>query len=244
MEFEPLSVNFSFLLLFRFPFSRSIWSEFRFYELMSLQWENFSEWSCGRLVQEGGGLGDSEAEEPRGGCWWCLHCFGAALVTFFFQKVYCWCDEHLKKKKNYGIKLINILEAYFYLISFFFCLKYAKDAHGTRHRLYTPRFWDGRSFCCPILVLISCSNILYVNVKLGTGCFCAEVEPISTYLDFGEREFLVADERGYEYLLYKMAEDFLFTSEGKILDSRLKLNKVRKKRENIFVFLLKKLTFS
>ncbi|OAY39978.1 polyamine oxidase 1 isoform X2 [Manihot esculenta] len=53
----------------------------------------------------------------------------------------------------------------------------------------------------------------------------AEVEPISTYVDFGEREFLVADERGYEYLLYKMAEDFLFTSEGKILDTRLKLNK-------------------
>ncbi|XVF33703.1 hypothetical protein REPUB_Repub17cG0191000 [Reevesia pubescens] len=54
----------------------------------------------------------------------------------------------------------------------------------------------------------------------------AEVEPISTYVDFGEREFLVADERGYEYLLYKMAEDFLFNSEGKILDNRLKLNKV------------------
>ena len=52
------------------------------------------------------------------------------------------------------------------------------------------------------------------------------MEPISTYVDFGEREFLVADERGYEYLLYKMAEDFLFTSEGKILDNRLKLNKV------------------
>ncbi|KAL5078079.1 hypothetical protein RYX36_017063 [Vicia faba] len=54
----------------------------------------------------------------------------------------------------------------------------------------------------------------------------AEVEPISTYVDFGDREFLVADERGYDYLLYKMAEDFLFTSEGKILDDRLKLNKV------------------
>ncbi|XP_054813696.1 polyamine oxidase 1-like [Prosopis cineraria] len=54
----------------------------------------------------------------------------------------------------------------------------------------------------------------------------AEVEPISTYVDFGEREFLVADERGYEHLLYRMAEDFLFTSEGVILDSRLKLNKV------------------
>ncbi|KAK4476364.1 hypothetical protein RD792_015513 [Penstemon davidsonii] len=58
----------------------------------------------------------------------------------------------------------------------------------------------------------------------------AEVEPISTYVDFGEREYLVADERGYEYLVYKMGESFLFTSseseEGKILDSRLKLNKV------------------
>jgi len=54
-----------------------------------------------------------------------------------------------------------------------------------------------------------------------------EVEPISTYVDFGEREFLVADERGYDYLLYKMAEEFLFTSEGRILDSRLKLNKVK-----------------
>ncbi|XP_011025476.1 PREDICTED: polyamine oxidase 1 isoform X2 [Populus euphratica] len=54
----------------------------------------------------------------------------------------------------------------------------------------------------------------------------AEVEPISTYVEFGEREFLVADDRGYEHLLYKMAENFLFTSEGKILDNRLKLNKV------------------
>ncbi|XP_021890814.1 polyamine oxidase 1, partial [Carica papaya] len=54
----------------------------------------------------------------------------------------------------------------------------------------------------------------------------AEVEPISTYLDFGEREFLVADERGYEFLLYRMAQDLLFTSEGKVLDTRLKLNKI------------------
>lgn len=54
----------------------------------------------------------------------------------------------------------------------------------------------------------------------------AEVEPISTYVDFGEREYFVADERGYDYLLYKMAEEFLFTSKGRILDNRLKLNKV------------------
>ncbi|MED6119307.1 polyamine oxidase1, flavin-containing amine oxidoreductase [Stylosanthes scabra] len=54
----------------------------------------------------------------------------------------------------------------------------------------------------------------------------AEVEPISTFTEFGESEYLVADERGYEYLLYKMAEDFLHTSEGRILDNRLKLNQV------------------
>ncbi|CAN8256436.1 unnamed protein product [Cochlearia groenlandica] len=55
----------------------------------------------------------------------------------------------------------------------------------------------------------------------------AEVEPISTYVEFGEREYLVADERGYECLLYKMAEEFLFTSSnGQIFDNRLKLNKV------------------
>ena len=48
-------------------------------------------------------------------------------------------------------------------------------------------------------------------------CFLGvEVEPISTYVDFGDREFLVADERGYEHLLYKMAEDFLCTSGGNI----------------------------
>lgn len=55
----------------------------------------------------------------------------------------------------------------------------------------------------------------------------AEVEPISTFTDFGESEFLVADERGYECLLYKMSQGFLFTSDGKILNGRLKLNKVR-----------------
>ncbi|KAL3537478.1 hypothetical protein ACH5RR_000844 [Cinchona calisaya] len=54
----------------------------------------------------------------------------------------------------------------------------------------------------------------------------AEVEPISTYVDFGDREFLVADDRGYEHLLYKIAETFLLTSEGEILDNRLKLNTV------------------
>ncbi|XP_058077623.1 polyamine oxidase 1 isoform X3 [Magnolia sinica] len=54
----------------------------------------------------------------------------------------------------------------------------------------------------------------------------AEVEPIATYTDLGEREFLVADERGYEFLLHKMAESFLSSKDGNTVDSRLKLNKV------------------
>ncbi|RZC22991.1 Polyamine oxidase 1 [Glycine soja] len=60
----------------------------------------------------------------------------------------------------------------------------------------------------------------------------AEAVPISTFTAFGEREFLVADERGFDYLVYKMAEDFLLTSEGKILDTRLKLNHVVREIEH------------
>lgn len=74
--------------------------------------------------------------------------------------------------------------------------------------------------------------VLFSNNELSNwelGLVFTEVEPISTYVDFGEREFLVADERGYEHLLHKMAETFLLTSEGKIMDNRLKLNKVTKK---------------
>lgn len=74
-------------------------------------------------------------------------------------------------------------------------------------------------------------------MKLRICVLGTEVEPISTYVDFGEREFLVADQRGYEYLLYKMAQDFLFTSEGKILHSRLQLNKVEQSH-SFYFFLL------
>ncbi|WVZ03993.1 hypothetical protein V8G54_024799 [Vigna mungo] len=41
----------------------------------------------------------------------------------------------------------------------------------------------------------------------------AEAVPLCTFRDLGKSEFSVADERGFDYLLYKMAEDFLFTSE-------------------------------
>ncbi|KAK8983110.1 hypothetical protein V6N11_057867 [Hibiscus sabdariffa] len=84
---------------------------------------------------------------------------------------------------------------------------------------------------CTTHFLLSPAWMLRKHLEFWIGFLLAEnfvirkVEPISTYVDFGEREFLVADERGYEYLLYKMAEEFLVTSEGKILDNRLKLNK-------------------
>ncbi|XP_050283782.1 polyamine oxidase 1 isoform X2 [Quercus robur] len=57
---------------------------------------------------------------------------------------------------------------------------------------------------------------------------CTPRTPFEHAIDFllHDFEMAVADERGFEHLLYKMAEEFLFTSEGKILDSRLQLNKV------------------
>ncbi|KAI4382993.1 hypothetical protein MLD38_008880 [Melastoma candidum] len=54
-----------------------------------------------------------------------------------------------------------------------------------------------------------------------------EVEPISTFLDFGEREFMVIDMRGYEHLVHRLAGEFLSSSsDGEITDARLQLNKV------------------
>lgn len=84
--------------------------------------------------------------------------------------------------------------------------------------------------CIMYITIIFTANqteFRYENLQTNSWGFVVEVEPISTYVDFGEKEFLVADERGYEHLLYKMAENFLYTSDGKISDSRLKLNKVR-----------------
>lgn len=54
----------------------------------------------------------------------------------------------------------------------------------------------------------------------------AEVEPIPTYTEFGAREFLVADDRGYEYIVHKLAEEFLESEGGHVVDERLKLDKV------------------
>lgn len=54
----------------------------------------------------------------------------------------------------------------------------------------------------------------------------AEVEPIPTYTEFGAMEFLVADDRGYEYIVHKLAEEFLKSEGGHVIDDRLKLKKV------------------
>ncbi|KAI3845387.1 hypothetical protein MKW92_038969, partial [Papaver armeniacum] len=65
----------------------------------------------------------------------------------------------------------------------------------------------------------------YSNARYNIYDQSSEVEPISTYVEYGDEEFLVADERGYEFLVYKMAESFLSTCQGKIDDNRLQLNK-------------------
>ena len=59
----------------------------------------------------------------------------------------------------------------FYVISSFFCFQHAEDSDGTRHRLYAPRFRDGRSFWCP--------NFVDENVELGTDC--VYVQRLSLY---------------------------------------------------------------
>ncbi|GLJ14416.1 hypothetical protein SUGI_0232960 [Cryptomeria japonica] len=59
----------------------------------------------------------------------------------------------------------------------------------------------------------------------------AEVEPIPTYTEFGTREFMVADERGYDYIVQKLAQQFLQSQNGQIIDDRLKLCQVVKEVE-------------
>lgn len=51
--------------------------------------------------------------------------------------------------------------------------------------------------------------------------------PLPTFDDFGDNVYFVADERGYESLVYNLASMFLKTnSHGVIVDPRLQLGKV------------------
>ncbi|XP_006856901.2 polyamine oxidase [Amborella trichopoda] len=52
------------------------------------------------------------------------------------------------------------------------------------------------------------------------------VEPISTMSYYGEDEQFVADERGYEYLVHRLAGEFMETNSGNVTDKRLHLEKV------------------
>ncbi|KAK1611345.1 hypothetical protein QYE76_035018 [Lolium multiflorum] len=52
-------------------------------------------------------------------------------------------------------------------------------------------------------------------------------EPTATFADFGEDAHFVADQRGFETLVYHIAGQYLSTDNaGNIVDPRLKLNKV------------------
>lgn len=52
--------------------------------------------------------------------------------------------------------------------------------------------------------------------------------PLPTFTDFGDDVYFVADQRGYESVVYYLAGQYLKSdqSSGKIVDPRLKLNKV------------------
>jgi polyamine oxidase len=51
--------------------------------------------------------------------------------------------------------------------------------------------------------------------------------PLPTFSDFGDDVYFVADQRGYESVVFYLAGQYLKTDKfGKIVDPRLKLNKV------------------
>jgi polyamine oxidase len=53
------------------------------------------------------------------------------------------------------------------------------------------------------------------------------VVPLPTFSDFGDDVYFVADQRGYEAVVYYLAGQFLKADRsGKIVDPRLQLNKV------------------
>ena len=52
------------------------------------------------------------------------------------------------------------------------------------------------------------------------------VLPNPTFDEFGKDEYLVGDNLGYEYIVHKIAQEFLDSSNENISDNRLKLNKV------------------
>ncbi|GLJ18931.1 hypothetical protein SUGI_0338570 [Cryptomeria japonica] len=51
------------------------------------------------------------------------------------------------------------------------------------------------------------------------------VEPNPTFEEFGEDEYFIADSRGYEYIVHRIAQEFLHSANGSISNPRLKLNK-------------------
>ncbi|GLJ36658.1 hypothetical protein SUGI_0737470 [Cryptomeria japonica] len=57
------------------------------------------------------------------------------------------------------------------------------------------------------------------------------VEPVPSFEVFGDDNYFIADRRGFEHIVHRLAREFLESSNGKIIDKRLKLNKVVRKIE-------------
>lgn len=53
-------------------------------------------------------------------------------------------------------------------------------------------------------------------------------QPLPTFTNFGEDLNFVHDPRGYKSIVHEIAQSYLQHKDGKIIDHRLKLNKVPK----------------
>ncbi|XP_002986594.2 polyamine oxidase [Selaginella moellendorffii] len=78
----------------------------------------------------------------------------------------------------------------------------------------------------PVEMVLDYYNYDYEFAEPPSVTSLKNTQPNPTFHNFGDDNYLVADQRGYSYLVQKLAEEFLANKNGKITDPRLQLNKV------------------
>lgn len=73
-------------------------------------------------------------------------------------------------------------------------------------------------------VVLICSIVLLPEPPRVTSL--KSTQPLKTFHNFGDRLNFVHDPRGYKAVVHHLAQSYLENKDGKITDSRLKLNKV------------------
>ncbi|XP_002986593.2 polyamine oxidase [Selaginella moellendorffii] len=90
----------------------------------------------------------------------------------------------------------------------------------TAQRIY------GKVPSTPVEMVLDYYNYDYEFAEPPRVTSLKNTQPNPTFHNFGDSNFLVADQRGYSYLVQKLAEEFLDSKDGVITDPRLKLNTV------------------